>query len=106
MPEIPDAPPGYPAANPAAVERARSDGGLRARIARAIWTRDYQPGPEAQLGGFVYEIADRVASEIEGRPLPAAGPPKHIGNRANAEDCPAQPGDPGGPANTHPKETA
>jgi hypothetical protein len=29
-----------------------------------MWQRDYQPGPEAQIGGYVYEIADRVADAV------------------------------------------
>lgn len=59
--KIPDAPEGWPTADPAAIERARNDGGTRALIARAIWRRNYQPGPEANIGGMVYEIADRIA---------------------------------------------
>jgi hypothetical protein len=69
--EIPDVPEGWPTADPAAIVRAKSDGGIRALIARAMWRRDYQPGPEANIGGMVYEVADRVAAhalpEIERR---------------------------------------
>lgn len=65
MPEIPDAPPGWYTAESAALHQARTDGGLRARIAAALWTRDYQPGPEAEIGGYVYDIADRVAGVVE-----------------------------------------
>lgn len=68
---IPDTPPGYPTADPAAVERARTDRGLRLRFVRALWSRDELPTPYAKIGGYIYEIADRAASEIEGRP--AAG---------------------------------
>lgn len=62
--EIPDATEGWPTADPAAMERARTDGGVRALIARAMWRRDYQPGPEANIGGMVYEIADRIAEQV------------------------------------------
>lgn len=65
---IPDTPPGYPTADPAAVERARTDRGLRLRLVRALWSRDELPTPYAQIGGYIYEIADRAAAEIEGRP--------------------------------------
>ncbi|TYK45088.1 hypothetical protein [Actinomadura decatromicini] len=71
--EIPDAPEGWPSADPDSIVRARNDGGVRALIARAMWKRDYQPGAEANIGGMVYEIADRVAEqavpEIERRAL-------------------------------------
>lgn len=59
--QIPDAPPGWPCADDDAMQRARTDGGTRALLARAMWRRDYQPGPEANVGGMVYEIADRIA---------------------------------------------
>lgn len=62
--EIPDAPEGWPTADPATLVRARTDGGVRALIARAMWRRDYQPGPEANIGGMVYEIADRIAEQV------------------------------------------
>lgn len=61
--QIPDAPEGWPSADSGAMVRARSDGGVRALIARAMWKRDYQPGPEANIGGMLYEIADRVAEQ-------------------------------------------
>ncbi|MEV7013333.1 hypothetical protein [Streptosporangium sp. NPDC051022] len=65
MADIPDAPPGWFTAEPTALHNARTDGGLRARIAATLWNRDYQPGPEAEIGGYIYDIADRVAGLVE-----------------------------------------
>jgi hypothetical protein len=64
---IPPAPDGWHTADATALERARTDDGLRIRIVRALWRRDYLPGPEAQIGGYIYQIADRVAVAIEPR---------------------------------------
>lgn len=61
---IPDAPADWTSADHDTVHRARTDGGLRATIARALWNRDYQPGAEAQIGGYIYEIADKVAAAL------------------------------------------
>jgi hypothetical protein len=63
--EIHQGPKGWATADDAAVDRARNDGGTRAALARAIWQRDYQPGTEASIGGYVYEIADRAAVVVE-----------------------------------------
>lgn len=64
--DIPEAPPGYPTANPAAVHRARTDDGLRLRLVRALWRRDDDlPTPHAQIGGYVYEIADKAAAVMQ-----------------------------------------
>lgn len=73
--EIPDPPDDRPTADRATVERARSDGGTRAQIARAMWRRETQPTTGAQTMGFVYELADRIAEhalpEIERRAVEA-----------------------------------
>lgn len=58
---------GRPVAMQSALDAARNDDGLRAALAAGMWRRDYQPGAEAQIGGFVYEIADRVARVVEQR---------------------------------------
>lgn len=63
--DIRDAPYGWTTADPAAVERARTDGGSRAAIARALWRLGEQPGAEAQIGGYVYEIADGAVAGLE-----------------------------------------
>lgn len=64
MAEIPDAPEGWTSADPAAVERARTDGGLRAAAAAALWRPGRQAGAEAQIGGYLYEVVDKVVSAI------------------------------------------
>ncbi|RBQ21562.1 hypothetical protein DP939_02300 [Spongiactinospora rosea] len=60
---------GRPVAAGVALDRARSDGGLRLRIACALWQRDPQddrtPSAAGHLGGYVYEMADRVAAVVE-----------------------------------------
>lgn len=70
--EIPMPPDGRPVAEQAALERARGDGGLRLRIVAALWERDALPTAAAQIGGYVYELADRVAAALEA--TPADGP--------------------------------
>ncbi|MEV4246991.1 hypothetical protein AB0J63_26705 [Streptosporangium canum] len=66
-----------------AIHNARNDGGLRARIAAALWTRDYQPGPEASMSGYVYDLADRVA-EVVGQARREAA--EHIASLIEAVD--------------------
>lgn len=61
MTEIPDPPDGRPTAKADAVHRARTDGGVRALLARAMWRRGNQPSTGAQTMGYVYELADRIA---------------------------------------------
>lgn len=61
--DVPEPPDGRPTADRAAVERARNDGGTRALIARALWRRETAPTTGAQTMGYVYELADRVASQ-------------------------------------------
>ncbi|PZG49870.1 hypothetical protein C1I98_11180 [Spongiactinospora gelatinilytica] len=60
---------GRPVADRAALERAHSDDGLRLRIARALWQLgpwdDRTPTAAGHLGGYVYEMADRVAAVVE-----------------------------------------
>jgi hypothetical protein len=63
VPDVPEPPDGRPTADRDAVHRARTDGGVRALLARAMWRRDTQPTTGAQTMGFVYEIADRIATE-------------------------------------------
>lgn len=67
MTDIPMPPDNRPVAERASLDAALNDGGLRIALASAMWRRDYQPGAEAQIGGFVYEIADRIARIVEER---------------------------------------
>lgn len=69
--DVPEPPDDRPTAEPGAVHRARTDGGTRALIARAMWSRDTVPSTAAQTGGYVWDFADRIAElavpEIEQR---------------------------------------
>jgi hypothetical protein len=49
-----------------AIHRAQTDGGLRLHLADTLWNSD-RPAPTgaAQIGGYIYEIADRLATTLE-----------------------------------------
>lgn len=67
MREIPMPPDNRTVALEPTLDAARNDGGLRIALASAMARKDDPPGAETQIGGFVYEIADRVAREVERR---------------------------------------
>ena len=67
MREIPMPPDRRPIAEKAALDAARNDDGLRVLLVKAIWRDDDLPTAAAQTGGFVYEIADRIARAVEER---------------------------------------
>ncbi|MET8866507.1 hypothetical protein ABZW11_26515 [Nonomuraea sp. NPDC004580] len=50
-----------------AIHRAATDYGLRARLITILWSA-HRPTPtsEASIGGYVWEIADRLATALEG----------------------------------------
>ncbi|MEV4009838.1 hypothetical protein AB0J35_05010 [Nonomuraea angiospora] len=51
-----------------ALARATCDHGLRLRLhlVDVLWQRDPQPTSEAQIGGYMHEVADRLATALEG----------------------------------------
>ena len=77
-------------AEQSALDAACHDGGLRIDLANAMWRRDYQPGAEALIGGFVYEIADRVARVVEERDRQIMA----LGLREAAMEAELKPGSP------------
>jgi hypothetical protein len=56
-----------PTAEESALDAARNDDGLRVLIVEAMWRGGELPTAAAQIGGYVYEIADRVARAVEAR---------------------------------------
>ena len=49
-----------------ALDRAASDHGFRAHLVEVLWGREREtPTAEAKVGGYVYEIADRLATALE-----------------------------------------
>jgi hypothetical protein len=67
MREIPMPPDRRPMAQQTALDAARNDDGLRVSLVRAIWRDEDLPTAAAEHGGYVYEIADRVARAVEKR---------------------------------------
>lgn len=61
-PDISEPPDHRPTASRDAIDRARTDGGIRVLLVQAMWLRDDMPTTAAQFGGYVYEIADRLAA--------------------------------------------
>lgn len=50
-----------------ALRRAACDHGFRAHLAETLWDPDRDiPTSEAQIGGYIWEIADRLATALEG----------------------------------------
>ncbi|MCK2219728.1 hypothetical protein MF672_038925 [Actinomadura sp. ATCC 31491] len=55
------------ACNPDALHRATADHGLRAHLIELLWGTDRPtPTSEGQIGGYVWEIADKLATALEG----------------------------------------
>jgi hypothetical protein len=49
-----------------AIHRAQTDGGLRLHLVDTLWNPDREPPTgAAQIGGYIYEIADRLATALE-----------------------------------------
>jgi hypothetical protein len=53
--------------NRAAIHRAQTDGGLRLHLVDTLWNDPDREPPTgaAQIGGYIYEIADRLATTLE-----------------------------------------
>lgn len=64
---VDDEPADWPAHAAEALARAETDGGLRTMIARALTghTDGDPPATDHQVGGFTYDLADRVAAVAE-----------------------------------------
>ena len=56
----------HTACNPDALHRAASDYGLRTHLVEHLWDTDQRPTPtsEAQIGGYLWEIADKLATAL------------------------------------------